>query len=677
MREPPALLSPVPLGQLTLRNRIVFGAHTTNLADAGVPGPRLRAYYVERGRGGAALVVVEPMPVAQATRYSKSNLVEIPSAMAAYRQLTDEVRATGAHVVQQLIHLGAHVDSSVAEAAPVAPQALPSWVASQTAAAASDAALAQVAQAFVARAVEARAAGFDGVELFANYQGLLEQVWTAALASGPVDEAALDRACALSASICHGIRARCGPGFVIGMAVSALPPTPGLLGAETIAAVVAWHDRQGLIDYVSCGSGGYRETPSIVPSPFQEGRIMRGPLSARLRALGVRALIMAEAGLHDAATGARALAEGADLVSLVRAQICEPDWVRHLAAGQPERSRPCTACNQACIGRRARDLWVSCLSNPRAGREHQLPPAHAARVHGASALVLGGGVAGLEAARTLALRGWTVELHEAGARLGGKLVWMAALPGLERHQALLAWYERELARLGVAVHLQRAATPAEALAQARRSGQQALLVAIGAAAAARPLQRAWPQGPRFTAGSGSCGPVDELLRQPPRPGTTLMLVDDTHGHRGLTVACWLQERGMQVTLVTAQPAPGGLLAGAGMQTPLRQRFARAGGLVHADTVLTAWDGRTADLQQLLDGQVTRRQVDHLAWSCAGAEAAAPAPEGDAEVAVHVLGDAAGERDAEQAILEAHRCALQLAARPGAPRPVHERLETLP
>ncbi len=674
MTETAPLLEPVQLGSLSLRNRIVFGAHTTNLADAGVPGPRMVEYYVERGRGGAALIVVEPMPVSPETRYSKSNLLEIPAALAAYRRLTTEVRATGARVVQQLIHLGAHVDSSIAEAAPVTPQAQPSWIAPQAAVDADAATLARVEQAFVDRAVEARQAGFEGVELFANYQGLLEQDWTAKLGEGGCDgpdgEAALDRACLLSASVCRAIRLRCGPHFVIGMAVSALPPTPGVLTVDSIAAIVSWHDRHGLIDYVSCGSGGYRDTSTIVPSPFQEARIMRGPLSARLRAQGLRARIVVEAGLHDAAAAQRALQEGADLVSLVRPQICDPDWVAHLAAGEPERSRPCTACNQACIGRRARDLWVSCLSNPRAGREHRLDRPQATGPAAASALVLGGGVAGLEAARTLALRGWAVELHEAGPRLGGKLLWMAALPGLERHQALLDWYARELQRLGVNVQLQRRSEPAEALALAHRTSRQALLLATGAMPAPRPLQRAWPQGPQLAQPSAACGPIDDVLRQPPRPGSTLLIVDDLHGHRGLTVACWLQELGVQVTLVTSNPAPGAMLAGAGMQTPLRQRFARAGGRVHADTVLLAWDGRQALLRELLAGQLIEVSVDHLAWSCASVAPAAPLPLGDAAVAVHLVGDAAGERDAEQAILEAHRCALHLPARPARRRDPH-------
>jgi glycine/D-amino acid oxidase-like deaminating enzyme len=280
-----------------------------------------------------------------------------------------------------------------------------------------------------------------------------------------------------------------------------------------------------------------------------------------------------------------------------------------------------------------------------------------------SALVLGGGVAGLEAARTLALRGWQVEIHEAEPCLGGKLRWMAELPGLERHQGLLAWYERELHRFGVIVHLNSCLSPAKALFLARENRRHALLLATGVAPAERLLQRAWPIGPQIKAPAASCGAIDHILRHPPGRGTSFVLVDDSHGHRGLTVACWLQDRGVQVKLVTSQPVPGSALAGTGMQTSLRQRFALAGGHVYADTVLLTWDGHNAQLRNLLLGDIAEVRADYLTWSCTHSEENLVAPVCDEIIQVHVIGDAAGERDAEQAILEAHQCALRLHSRP--------------
>ena len=103
--------------------------------------------------------------------------------------------------------------------------------------------------------------------------------------------------------------------------------------------------------------------------------------------------------------------------------------------------------------------------------------------------------------------------------------------------------------------------------------------------------------------------MDDVLRMPPAPGSALLLIDDLHDHRGLTVACWLQEQGVRVTLVTSQPAPGMLLAGTGMQAPLRQRFARAGGVVHADAVVVGWDERTAHLRGLLTGSPAEVKVE--------------------------------------------------------------------
>ena len=661
MNDP--LLAPLKVGAIPLRNRVVFGAHTTSLAEGGKPGERMTRYYTERGLGGASMIVIEPVPVSLETRYSTSNLVSAGEAPAAYRAMVAAVKATGARMIHQLIHLGSHVDAALTERAACAPMDTASWVASMGVPAATDAELSRVGDAFVARAMEAHDVGFDGIELFANYHGLIEQTWTAAAADcagNRFDAAAVS---SFSARICRTIRERCGPDFIIGMAVSAMPETPGILSLDQIAEIIRWHDAQGLMDYVSCGSGGYRDTSSIVPSALHEQQLLSLALARRLRKLGTRAVIQLETSLHRVEAAREAITSGAaDLVSLVRPQICDPEWVVKLQRNAATRIRPCTACNQACIGRRARDMSVSCVTNPRAGREFRISKPPAVRGY-PGADIVGGGVAGMEAARTLAERDFSVVLYERDSKLGGQLAPMCKLPGLERYELVLDWYRQELALLGVEVRLEQEVTLSDVCAGRTNSSARIAIVATGSCDTSAPFQRAWPSGVRMP-DSHTGLPAHHMLQAPPAPGTSILLVDDTHHHRGLTLACWLQETGARVQLVTSQPVAGAGLAGTGMQPLLRRRFRMAGGVTHADCVLTAWDEGRGRLRNLISGAIFDVPADNLVWSCPSARSNYDIDGllSDAQqsgIQLRFVGDARSERDAELAILEAHLTALEI------------------
>ncbi len=288
------------------------------------------------------------------------------------------------------------------------------------------------------------------------------------------------------------------------------------------------------------------------------------------------AVVQAESHIRTPQAAEEVLAAGhADLVSIVRGQIADPHLVAKARAGHADRVRPCISCNQLCWGRRSRDYWISCLINPSAGREHEwggdrFAPAERPR----TVLVVGGGPAGLEAARVAAERGHAVVLVEARDRLGGQWVLAGRQPTRSQILDHLAWYERELDRLGVDVRLGTPAT-AESVGAA---AADVVVLAAGARPADAGFQRAAPLVDRLPGiDAPTAASIHAVLEGDVVPHGRVLLLDDLGDWRGIGTAMHLQEAGSQVTLVTAAPAAAGGLFHSAADGPARRRFARAGG----------------------------------------------------------------------------------------------------
>ena len=218
----PHLFTPLDLRHKTLKNRIVFGAHTANMAVAGLPGTRHHHYYLERARGGAAMIVVEPVPAHRTAVLTRGNFrAEDDSLVEAFRPITEACRDHGTVMIQQIYHVGQHGDADNSFEASWSPSGLPSYHDSDGSHAMSDAEIEELIEAFAQAARRCHEAGFDGIELFANYQALIEQFWTPWSNrrddkwSGPLENRA--RFCL---EIIERIRALCGQDFIVGLAVS-------------------------------------------------------------------------------------------------------------------------------------------------------------------------------------------------------------------------------------------------------------------------------------------------------------------------------------------------------------------------------------------------------------------------------------------------------------------------
>ncbi|KEY05203.1 oxidoreductase, partial [Brucella suis bv. 4 str. 40] len=421
----PHLFSPLTIRSHILRNRIVFGAHTVNMAVEGLPTERHAAYYAERAIGGAGMIVVEPMPVHAAAVLTRGNFRHSDDAVIPhFEKIVRAIKENGTVAIQQLYHVGAHGDSDNSYHPHWSPSGLPSYHDSDGSHAMSEREIWETIDGFVQAARRCKEAGFDGVEVWAAYLGLIDQFWTP-WSNRREDTwgGSLENRIRFSTEILRRIREVCGPGFIVGLTVSDEPDHKVALQKDELAEIIRIHDERHLIDYVTCGSGGYLDFYKLMPT-FLYPEKLGVDLAATLKKVVRHAVVMAESHIRTPENAETVLSEGAaDLVSIVRGQIADPHLARKAAEDRPEDIRGCISCNQMCWGRRSRDYWISCLINPSVGREHEWGGDRFEKAETSKrVLVVGGGPAGLEAARAAAERGHRVVLCEASSRLGGNFL---------------------------------------------------------------------------------------------------------------------------------------------------------------------------------------------------------------------------------------------------------------
>jgi 2,4-dienoyl-CoA reductase-like NADH-dependent reductase (Old Yellow Enzyme family) len=658
----PNVFSPVTLRHRTLRSRITFGAHTANMAEQGLPGARHIGYYRERALGGAGMIVVEPVPTHRTAVLTRGNFRHDDDAVIPhFRALTDACRDAAPDVVmiQQLYHVGQHGDADNAFAPSWSPSGMPSYHDADGSHAMTDTEIREIIAGFIAAAVRARSAGFDGVEVFAAYHALIDQFWTP-WSNRRTDEwgGSFEGRMRLSSEILTGIRERCGDDFIVGLAVSMDETTEATLSLEEMAQVVAWHDERRLMDYVTCGTGSYLDFYPIIPVSLYEQRL-GVPYAAALKAVVRHALVQAESHIRTPAAAEGVLADGhADLVSIVRGQIADPHLVAKARADRADEVRPCISCNQLCWGRRSRDYWISCLVNPSAGREFEwdgdrFEPTSDAR----HVLVVGGGPAGLEAARVAAERRHRVTLVERATELGGQFRLAGRQPSRGQILDLLAWYARRLEALGVDVRLgQELDAPGVAAI-----GADEVVVATGARPARVGFQRALPMVDRLPGvDRDDVLAIHDVLAGTGLPGPRVVVLDDLGDWRGAGTALLLAETGHEVTLVTAAPVIAAGLAHSAADGPLRRRYAAAGGAARTGHVVVSWDDHGATIRSTLTGATDRLHADTLVIAetavAQGGLSAALRAQG---TSIHEIGDVVAPRRASLAFYEARELARRI------------------
>lgn len=656
----PRLFSPLRLRSHTLRNRIVFGAHTSNMAVEGLPTERHIAYYKERALGGAAMIVVEPMPVHAAAVLTRGNFRHSDDAVIPhFRKLVDAIKSHGAVAIQQLYHIGAHGDSDNSYHPHWSPSGMPSYHDSDGSHAMTEAEIWETIDGFVQAARRCKEAGFDGVEVWAAYLGMVDQFWTP-WTNRREDQwgGSLENRTRMSREILTRIRDLCGPDFIIGLAVSDEPDYKVALQRDELAEIVRLHDEDNLFDYVTCGSGGYLDFYKLMPT-FIYPEKLGVDLASVLKRVVRNAAVIAESHIRTPENGETVLGEGAaDLVSIVRGQIADPHLARKASDDRPEDIRGCISCNQMCWGRRSRDYWISCLINPSVGREAEWGGDRFAQSDQPKrVLVIGGGPAGLEAARVCAERGHRVILAEASNRLGGNFLLAGMQPRRAQILDLLGWYERQLEKLGVDVRLN---TYVEA-DEINPDEVDVVIVATGSYSPETGFQKALPSIDTLP-GIEKPGvfTVESVMARQARPGKRVLLLDEGGGWRGGGTAWKLAEDGHEVTIVTPDPFVGKELTRTAADVPLRRILRNLGVKWITEASVTEWLGNGATLIDHNTGEQSFLNADALvmATSNLAADWLTPALS-NIGIPLRQIGDCAAPRQAPYAFYEGRKAGLEV------------------
>lgn len=447
------VFSPTRIGTLRLPHRIVMGSMHLNLEDDPVA---LAAFYRERALGGAGLIVTGGMAVNRVGAGGRRYLVlDEPGAGAVLGPTVEAVHRAGASLALQLFHAGRYASADTSGRVPVAPSAVASRFSRSTPRALDEAGIAATIEAFAAGAATARRLGFDAVEIMASEGYLLNQFASPLTnlrddAWGGDDE----RRAAFPLAVLAAVRAAVGPGFPVIVRTSGADLVPGSSTQEQSADLAVRFAAAGA-DALSIGIGWHESRVPTVQALVPHGMWLgvAGHVRRRLAQARVAVPVIGSNRVNSVLLAEQALERGqVDLVSMSRPFLADARIVAKSRAGESRRVNTCIACNEACIDRSFGDEPVSCLVNPRAGREStfpvlvRVPGPHAPRV-----AVVGAGPAGLQAAATLAASGARVDLYESEIGIGGQFRLAGQVPGKSDFLETIRYFRHELPHLGVRV----------------------------------------------------------------------------------------------------------------------------------------------------------------------------------------------------------------------------------
>lgn len=462
MNDYPHLLEPITIGDLTLRNRVVMGSMHTGLEDYAWDIPKLAAYFAERARGGVGLIITggyAPTRRGWLKPFASDLTTRLQSER--HKQVTGAVHDEGGAIALQVLHAGRYGYTPFSQApgdakSPITPFR-PSAMSTRT--------VDRTATAFARSAALAQRAGYDAVEIMGSEGYLINQFLAAR--TNDRDDAwggTPTRRMRFPVEVVRRTRELVGDGFPIVYRMSLLDLVEDGQTWDEVVELALLVEQAGA-DVINTGIGWHEaRVPTIIT------QVPRGAwtwTTKRLREHHLGIPVCASNRINTPELAEQLVADGtADLVSLARPLLADPDFVNKAAAGRGDEINTCIACNQACLDHAFVNKRASCLVNPRACRETELvllplptvptdsPDAPHAQP---TVAVVGAGPAGLSAATSYAERGFAVTLFEKDAELGGQFRLAMQIPGKEEFAETMRYYRRRLEVLGVTVRLGTAA----------------------------------------------------------------------------------------------------------------------------------------------------------------------------------------------------------------------------
>jgi 2,4-dienoyl-CoA reductase-like NADH-dependent reductase (Old Yellow Enzyme family) len=646
------VMSPIEIAGVEIPNRVVRTAHATGLAMAGV-GDDFVAYHATPARSGVGLTIFEaaavhPNSIGRFRFDDDSNLGE-------YERAIRQLRKYPMKLFQQLNHVGR---------AFMTPNGDPPWSSSsipspritgselsQRPLAITRAQIHDIVEHFARAAVRVVSAGIDGIEVNAAHGYLIAQ-FLSPMVNRRTDEygGSRENRARLLVEILTEMRKATGQAVPVGVRMSADEMYPGGITPDEAFELARIAAAAGLADFFSFSLGSPMNVTKVIggmEEPLGYELPWTGPVASRMT---VPTLVAGR--ITSLAQADQIVRDGvADLVSMVRAHVADPELIAKSLAGEAHRVRPCIGCNQGCVGSGSSPYGrFGCAVNPTAGFEAL---EHIPRNRPRQVLVVGGGPAGMEAARAAAASGDRVILCEQADKLGGQLRVARQAPARSRMGDIADWLAAELSALGVDIRLGTRVDTGYVRAQR----VDRVIVATGSVPLRDGFMIADPDHPVPGAGRPHVRSSWDAITDTAIRDVRAVVYDDIGHHEAVSVAEALMARGCRVAFVSRLNRVMPLLESARMETTVKKRLysgpfefigdsriARIG--TDAVTVASMYGApdRTvpAEVVVLVGGNEPQRQ---LADDLAG------------ELDVSLVGDALGPRFLQLAILEGHRAAV--------------------
>ena len=469
------VFSPISIGNMVVKNRLVVPPMVSNYANEdGTCTEQFISYHEEKAKGGWGLIIVEDYKI----NPEAGGFVKLPglwddSQIESHKHLTERVHQHGAKIAAQIYHAGRETCAEITGVQPVAPSAIPDPVVNAMPRELSVEEIHELVEQFGDTALRAKKAGFDAVEIHGAHGYLVNQ-FMSPFSNKRIDQyggTILNRA-RFALEVIANIRSKVGTDFPLIYRMSVNEFVEGGLTTEDSKVISMLLENAG-IDLIHASNGVYASTETIIP-PTAVGHAWSANISEELKKV-VSIPVIAVGRINDPLIAESVLrSKQADMISMGRGSLADPHLPNKAQAGQFDDIIRCIGCLQGCIQRNAQQLPIKCLVNPMTGHEseRQITPASREK----KVFIIGGGIAGMEAAIVAAQRGHKVEIFEKNSRLGGQWVLAAIPPTKEELGSFTVWQVNQLNKLGVIVHLNTELT----LEMIRDSQPDSVIIATGA-----------------------------------------------------------------------------------------------------------------------------------------------------------------------------------------------------
>ena len=442
----PHLLAPLDLGFTRLKNRVIMGSMHTGLEEAKNGFERLAAYYAERARGGVGLIVTGGIsPNQQGLTFSGAAALDKADKVAQHRLVTDAVHQAGSKICMQILHTGRYAYSPNA----IAPSAIKAPINAFIPKAVSSEEIEQQIEDFAYSAKLAQQAGYDGVEVMGSEGYFLNQ-FIVTRTNQRDDEwgGSYDNRTRLAIEVVKRVRAAVGEKFIIIYRLSMLDLVPEGSNLSEVIQLGKAIEQAGA-SIINTGIGWHEARIPTIATKVPRAAFTWVTHAVRKH---LTVPVITSNRINTPEVAERVLANGdADLISMARPFLADPEFVNKAAANQAERINTCIGCNQACLDHVFNGKTSSCLVNPRACEETRIIIAPTQAIK--TIAIVGAGPAGLACAVTAAERGHRVTLYDAASEIGGQFNIAKRIPGKEEFSETLRYFEVRLKELNVEVKL--------------------------------------------------------------------------------------------------------------------------------------------------------------------------------------------------------------------------------